>query len=520
MKLNASKLFVIFTLLISSLIFADTKADSKIELLSKENAQIKAKIDETEVIVRVNGVAIPQVRENLRIKVATEQDNEDSPELRKAIKNDLINLEVISQEAVKKGLSSQPEIIQQIELVKQSALAGAFVQNYTKSHPVTESASKQEYANLKSHLGSKEYKVAHILVETETEARSIAAALKSNGDFAKIATEKSKDPGSKDSGGNLGWTVPSDFVQPFGDTILKLVKGQISAPVKTQYGWHIIKLDDVRDLKAPEYEAVKANLEKRLQQQSLQEAIKALRANANIDSGVPSVNGITIPQTRIDLGVKAAAQQGQPDTPELRKAIRDDLINLEVISQEARKNGLDSQPEVVQQIELGRQSALAGAYVQDYVKTHPISEASSKREYDKQKSHPGNKEYKVAHILVDSEKEARSILAELKKKGSKFDKIATEKSKDPGSKDKGGDLGWTTPSNFVQPFGDAVLKLGKGQISAPVQTQFGWHIIKLDDVRDLKAPEYVSVRATLEKKLQQQSIQEEIKALRANADIK
>jgi peptidyl-prolyl cis-trans isomerase C len=233
-----------------------------------------------------------------------------------------------------------------------------------------------------------------------------------------------------------------------------------------------------------------------------------------------TVNKTPIPQTRIDLRLKVAAQQGQPDSPELRKAIRDDLINLEVISQDAVKKGLDKQPDVVQQIELTRQTALANAYVLDFVKTHPISEEAIKQEYESQKSHFGNKEYKVDHILVDTEKEAQAIVAELKKKGSKFDKIAKKSSKDPGSKDKGGELGWTVPSSFVQPFGDAILKLKKGEISAPVQTQYGWHVIKLNDIRDLKIPSLEEAKGNLEKRLQQQAIQDAIKGLRANAEVK
>jgi peptidyl-prolyl cis-trans isomerase C len=243
-------------------------------------------------------------------------------------------------------------------------------------------------------------------------------------------------------------------------------------------------------------------------------------APATESSVIITVNKTPIPQARIDLRLKVAAQQGQPDSPDLRKAIRDDLINLEVISQEAVKKGLDQQPEVVQQIELTKQTALANAYVMDFVKNHPLSEDALKQEYENQKSHYGNKEYKVEHILVDSEKEAQAIIVELKKKGSKFDKIAKKSSKDPGSKDKGGDLGWTVPTTFVQPFGEAILKLNKGEMSAPVQTQYGWHVIKLDDIRDLKIPTMEEVKGNLEKRLQQLAIQDAIKALRANAVIK
>lgn len=231
------------------------------------------------------------------------------------------------------------------------------------------------------------------------------------------------------------------------------------------------------------------------------------------------VNGVAIPQARIDMNIKAIAQQGQPDSPELRKKIRDELIDLEVIAQEAAKKGLDKQAEVAQIIEVTKQNILRNAFAQDYVKTHPISEETIKQEYENQKKLvTGRKEYKVAHILVESEKEAQAIVASLKK-GGKFDKLAKEKSRDPGSKEQGGALGWTNPGAFVQPFGEAIIKLGKGQISAPVQTQYGWHVIKLEDLREVKIPAYEEVRQSLEKRLQQQGIMEGIKSLRANAKI-
>ena len=230
------------------------------------------------------------------------------------------------------------------------------------------------------------------------------------------------------------------------------------------------------------------------------------------------VNGVSIPQARVDIRAKVAAQQGQPDTPELRKAIHDDLVNLEVISQTAVKNGLDKQPEIAQQLELARQSVLAGAYVQDYAKAHPIGDDVMKVEYEALKKRVGNKEYKLSHILVETEDEAKKVEAELKK-GGKFAKVAKAHTKDPGSKDSGGELGWAVPSNFVQPFGDAVLTLSKGQISAPVQTQYGWHVIKLEDTRELKVPSYDEVKPNIEKRLQQQAIQKAIDDLRAKAKI-
>ncbi|MDO8310575.1 MAG: peptidylprolyl isomerase [Sideroxyarcus sp.] len=231
----------------------------------------------------VNGVSIPQSRVDLRVKVATTQGGQpDSPELRKAIRDDLVNLEVLSQIAVKNGLDKQPEIAQQIELSKQQVLAGAFVQDYAKSNPTGEDVLKQDYEALKARVGNKEYKMSHILVATEDEAKAVAKRVKKE-KFAKLAKEKSKDPGSKDNGGDLGWQVPSNFVQPFGEAVAKLNKGQISEPVQTQYGWHVIKLEDTRELKVPTFEEVKPQLEKRRQQESIQKAINELREKAKIE---------------------------------------------------------------------------------------------------------------------------------------------------------------------------------------------------------------------------------------------
>lgn len=232
----------------------------------------------------VNGVAIPQARVDMRMKAAANQGQTDSPELRKMLVDDLVNLEILSQEAVKKGLDKQPETLQQMELIRQSTLAGAFVQDYLKNHPVSEDALKQEYDALKGKMNGKtEYKASHILVETEDEAKAIKTQLKKGGSFEKIAKEKSKDTGSAERGGDLGWNVPSNFVQPFADAMTHLKKGQISAPVKSQFGWHIIKLEDVRTMTAPPFEQVKSGLMQRMQQQSVEKLIADLRKSAKIE---------------------------------------------------------------------------------------------------------------------------------------------------------------------------------------------------------------------------------------------
>ena len=233
---------------------------------------------------------------------------------------------------------------------------------------------------------------------------------------------------------------------------------------------------------------------------------------------VASVNGVAIPQSRVDLRLKFAENQGQKDSPDLRKMIKEDLINLEMLSQEAVKKGLDKQTDTVQQLELARQSTLAGAFVQDYIKNHPISEDAMKKEYDAVKSQRGDTEYNVAHILVENENDAKDIAAQLKK-GGKFNAIAKAKSKDPGSAQQGGEMGWHAPSDFVPEFSAAMTKLKKGQVSAPVQTQFGWHIIKLVDQRNTTFPPFEQVKPRLMQQMQQQTVQKLIADMRAAAKI-
>lgn len=231
-----------------------------------------------------------------------------------------------------------------------------------------------------------------------------------------------------------------------------------------------------------------------------------------------TVNGVAIPQARVDMRVKAAVAQGQPDSPDLRNAIRDELINIEVLAQAANKKGLHKQADVVQQIELTKKSILASAFIQDYIKNNPISDDVLKQEFERINKQRGTKEYKVSHILLKTEAEAKTVAEQLK--NSKFEDVAMDKSQDPGSSVKGGDLGWAVPSNFVKPFADAMVAMNKGQISAPVQSQFGWHIIKLEDTRDVKAPSFEEVKPNVAQHMQQQLVQKVIAEQRSKAKIK
>ena len=232
------------------------------------------------------------------------------------------------------------------------------------------------------------------------------------------------------------------------------------------------------------------------------------------------VNGKPIPQSQLDLLVKERVAQGQQDAEELRKNLREELITRELLYQEMVKSGFDKNPEMTSQAEFVRQNFLLQAYLQDYIKNHPIGEDVLKTEYDKIKSELDNKqEYHARHILVEKETEAKDIIAQLKK-GSKFDKLATEKSKDSSNSGKGGDLGWNLPSNYVKPFAEALLKLKKGQYTqTPVETQFGWHIVKLEEVRPVRVPQFEDVKPKLQQRFQQQQFEKFLADLRAKAKI-
>lgn len=236
----------------------------------------------------------------------------------------------------------------------------------------------------------------------------------------------------------------------------------------------------------------------------------------------PKVNGIEIPQERIDANIEAAIAQGQQDTPELRAMVRDRMIDLEVMSQEAEKAGMDKRADVQQQIIMTRQNVLAGALLQEYVKNNPITDADLKKGYDDLKQSLGGKELDIRHILVKTEDEAKKIESELKK-GKDFAKLAKEKSQDAGSKNDGGDLGWVPAGNvaktYVKPFADAALALKKGEISAPVESQFGWHVIQLADERDLKLPTMDELKPKIEQRMQREAVQNYITDLRGKAKI-
>lgn len=234
---------------------------------------------------------------------------------------------------------------------------------------------------------------------------------------------------------------------------------------------------------------------------------------------VATVNGVAVPATRLEFLLNQQRGRGAPDNPQTRAMIREELVNREVVAQEAQKSGLAKSAEVQTQMDIARQEILVGAYLRDWVRKHPVSDAEVQKEYDRAKSQSGDKEYHARHILVETEDQAKDLIGQLKK-GAKFDELASKHSKDPGSAQRGGDLDWTTPGTFVKPFSDAMVRLEKGKYTEqPVQTQFGFHVIQLDDVRQTRFPPFAEVKPRIQQQLTQNKVDELIRGLRAKAKV-
>lgn len=247
-------------------------------------------------------------------------------------------------------------------------------------------------------------------------------------------------------------------------------------------------------------------------------AVLAVVSLPSMAAAVATVNGTAIPSARADALIAEQKAQGAPDSEQLRSAVKEELVRREILQQAAQKKGLDKSPEVQAQMDMARQAVLIRAYLQSFVKANPVSDADIRKEYDSIKSRLGEKEYKARHILVETEDQAKAIIAKLQA-GEKFEDLAKD-SKDPGSKERGGDLGWANPGMFVKPFSDALVALENGKFTPqPVKSDFGYHVIKLEDVRALKTPSYEEVKPQIEQRLQQQKVEKHLLDLRGQAKV-
>ena len=234
----------------------------------------------------VNGKAIPKAQLD---KLIQKSNQPDTPEVREQAREMLVTRELILQEANNRGLTQKESVRDQLEQSKMGVLIAAVFEDYVEKEGVAESDLKAAYEQVKGQYSGKEYQVKHILVEKEADARAITSQIKAGGNFAQIAKDKSKDPGSAPNGGDLSWVSDKALVPEFSKAMMQLKKGQVTdKPVKTQFGWHIIKLDDVRDVKAPNMEEIKDQLKEMItadqnwQKAKFSELMQKLRAKAKI----------------------------------------------------------------------------------------------------------------------------------------------------------------------------------------------------------------------------------------------
>ena len=234
---------------------------------------------------------------------------------------------------------------------------------------------------------------------------------------------------------------------------------------------------------------------------------------------VAIVNGKAVPMSRVDALAQQLARAGRPVSPEMMGQLKDEVIARELFMQEAQKLGLDATEDFKTQMELTRQAILIRELFGTFQKNNPVTDAEIQAEYDKFAAANSGKEYRARHILVEKEEQAKAIIASLKK-GAKFDDIAKKQSKDPGSGANGGDLDWAAAGSYVKEFSDAMVKLAKGKTTeTPVKTQFGYHVIRLDDVRDAQLPKLEDVKPQITQQLGQQKLMKYQEELRAKAKI-
>jgi peptidyl-prolyl cis-trans isomerase C len=259
---------------------------SNVQAQSKTDPKVEAKSD-FEFVATVNGVAITQGLFNLNIRALTNQGQKDTPELRQGIKEDLINKELIAQEATRLGLANEIDFPDQVAQLKQNLLLQVFLENHFKKEPITDARMREEYDRQRKLMGegnnSTQYRLSQILVSNETDALDLIRRIQKGELFGKLAQEYSADAASKAQGGSLGWVMPAQVIPVVANIIPTMAKGSITTtPIQTPAGWVILKLDDKRAFKIPSFEEAKPQIRQAIVQQYIAEAVKNLRANARI----------------------------------------------------------------------------------------------------------------------------------------------------------------------------------------------------------------------------------------------
>jgi len=292
-KLTLSLLALSSALLLSGAALAEDKkpeqpaakaapADVKAQLTAPPAA---AKVEFTipDPVAVVNGTPVPKATFDQYAQQLRGRTRVDSPEASKALIDQLVIEELLVQEAEKQKLADDPQVKQQLDMIKRNLLASSVVRKMASVNGPSEEAIKKEYETAVAAMKGKEYKASHILVDSEDKAKEIIAELTKGGNFAELAKTKSSDS-SAAKGGDLGWFTPSMMVPPFAQAVAKMEKGKYSEqPVQTPFGWHVILLEDVRDATPPSLEELRPQIAQMLQSRVVNDYLEKLRAGAKIE---------------------------------------------------------------------------------------------------------------------------------------------------------------------------------------------------------------------------------------------
>ena len=248
-------------------------------------------------------------------------------------------------------------------------------------------------------------------------------------------------------------------------------------------------------------------------------ALAVLSMAGAMAQNVAVVNGKPVPTARVEALKQQVERSGRPVTPDMMQQIKEEVVTREIFMQEARRLGLESRADYRNQLELARQTLLIRELFAEFQKKNPVTDAEVKAEYDKFVAANGGKEYRARHILVEKEDEAKALIEQIKK-GAKFEDLAKKNSKDPVSGANGGDLDWANAGSYVPEFSQAMVKLAKGQLGeTPVKSQFGFHIIRVDDIRDAQLPKLEELKPQIAQQLQQDKLSRFQDELRSKARI-
>ncbi len=269
-------------------------------------------VEKADAVAVVNGHYISKATlEQLEKEIAERGHGQTFP--KEKLIEELVQRELLVQDAMQKQLDKSPEVIAQLDSAKKTLLTQAAVQDYIKANPVTDAEIKAEYDSKVAGENGTEYKARHILVKTEAEAKKLIADLDKGADFAKLANKHSLDAKESQNGGDLGWFAAGQMVAPFSEAVAKLENGKYTkTPVQTQFGWHVILREDSRAQTPPPLESVKEQLMPYLQRKKVQNMVETLRKQAKVE--------ILVPLTEEPPKAPADAEKAPAEAPAADKA--------------------------------------------------------------------------------------------------------------------------------------------------------------------------------------------------------